>query len=158
MWTQFSFYICSCVLLIHISVVRVLSNFKSLRQEGAARKDYVQQLKMDMASYYGCNDYLIEVLVEVITWNYWSTFVFVFNHGTCSLLVCFLQMFPVVELMELIEAFEKQRPICLRTNTLKVAIWFWMFWIISYCMILTIYFSPFQNLDSKKGFGRYFVE
>eukprot|EP00252_Welwitschia_mirabilis_P020991 TRINITY_DN5266_c0_g1_i1.p1 TRINITY_DN5266_c0_g1~~TRINITY_DN5266_c0_g1_i1.p1 ORF type:complete len:628 (+),score=160.27 TRINITY_DN5266_c0_g1_i1:248-1885(+) len=73
-------------------VVRILSNFKALRREGTQRKDYVDRLAADLSLYYGYNDFLISTILE---------------------------MFPVAEAVELIEANETPRPTCLRTNTLK---------------------------------------
>lgn len=35
-------------------------------QKGRTRKEYIQQLKLDLASYYGYNEFLIGVLVEVV--------------------------------------------------------------------------------------------
>uniref|UniRef100_A0A803LQB3 SAM-dependent MTase RsmB/NOP-type domain-containing protein n=1 Tax=Chenopodium quinoa TaxID=63459 RepID=A0A803LQB3_CHEQI len=72
--------------------IRILSKFRTLKQEGASRKDYTDLLKTDLSTYYGYNEFLIGMLSE---------------------------MFRPVELLELIEAFENPRPMCIRTNTLK---------------------------------------
>ncbi|KAL2622962.1 hypothetical protein R1flu_003167 [Riccia fluitans] len=73
-------------------IVRVLGNFKQLRAEGSDRGDYTKQLALDLASYYGYNEFLMNM---------------------------FMQMFPVAEVVEFLEANETPRPVCLRTNTLK---------------------------------------
>ncbi|KAJ3071994.1 rRNA (cytosine-C5-)-methyltransferase nop2 [Podochytrium sp. JEL0797] len=73
-------------------VVRVLGNFKALKEEDRSRSEYVDQLIKDLAMYYGYNDYLMEKLFH---------------------------LFPVSEAIEFFEANEIQRPVVIRTNTLK---------------------------------------
>ena len=73
-------------------VVRVLGDFKARREAGRSRGEYVERLTADLATYYGYNHFLIRY---------------------------FLDTFSVAETMELLEANETQRPVTLRTNTLK---------------------------------------
>ncbi|CAH8320554.1 unnamed protein product [Eruca vesicaria subsp. sativa] len=64
-------------------VVHHIFLFYRVNQREASRKECVEQLQSDLASYYGYNSFLIGALFE---------------------------LFPPVELIEIIEAFEKQRP------------------------------------------------
>lgn len=73
-------------------VVRVLENFSRLRHPERARKDYLEQLKRDLCTYYGYNAFMIDTI---------------------------LHLFTVAEALELIEACEVPRPVTLRVNSLK---------------------------------------
>eukprot|EP01026_Neomeris_dumetosa_P045998 TRINITY_DN39109_c0_g1_i11.p1 TRINITY_DN39109_c0_g1~~TRINITY_DN39109_c0_g1_i11.p1 ORF type:complete len:735 (-),score=139.23 TRINITY_DN39109_c0_g1_i11:796-3000(-) len=72
--------------------IKILENFKELRDPNVSRVEYIQKLQQDITSYYDYNEYLTEVI---------------------------LQLFPIAEAIEFIEACEVKRPITLRTNTLK---------------------------------------
>ncbi|EZA59509.1 hypothetical protein DMN91_010827 [Ooceraea biroi] len=73
-------------------VIMVLSDFKRLREENRARTEYTELLRKDLCTYYSYNDFLMEKL---------------------------MQIFPLDELLEFLEASEVQRPMTLRTNTLR---------------------------------------
>eukprot|EP00889_Picochlorum_renovo_P001303 jgi/Picre1/28333/NNA_003739.t1 len=73
-------------------IVRVLDDFKRLREPGRSRQDYISQLKSDICTYYGYNDFMVETM---------------------------LSLFTVAEALELIEACEVPRPVTIRVNTLK---------------------------------------
>jgi 25S rRNA (cytosine2870-C5)-methyltransferase len=73
-------------------VVRVLDDFKRLREPGRSRNEYIEQLKRDICTYYGYNDFMVDALLDLFT---------------------------VAEALELIEACEVPRPVTIRVNTLK---------------------------------------
>lgn len=72
--------------------IKVLQNFKELREEGKARHQYVEDVMNDVCQAYDYNRSLVELI---------------FN------------MFAPSEAVEFIEANENQRPLTIRTNTLK---------------------------------------
>lgn len=72
--------------------VKVLANFKELRKQGMTRIDYLDQLQRDICSSYDYNPELVVLLLD---------------------------LFGPSELIEFIEANEAQRPMTVRTNTLK---------------------------------------
>ncbi|RVE49005.1 hypothetical protein evm_006363 [Chilo suppressalis] len=73
-------------------VVAVLSEFSKLKEEGRSRCEYTELLLKDLCMYYSYNEFLMEVL---------------------------MQIFPVQELVEFLEASEVARPVTIRTNSLK---------------------------------------
>lgn len=73
-------------------VVMVLLDFKRLREENRSRSEYIELLRRDLCTYYSYNDFLMEKL---------------------------MQIFPLDELLEFLEASEVQRPMTIRANTLK---------------------------------------
>ncbi|XP_061804176.1 28S rRNA (cytosine(4447)-C(5))-methyltransferase [Nerophis lumbriciformis] len=72
--------------------VDVLCNFAAKREVGKDRGEYVSLLIKDLCTYYSYNDFLIEKFVD---------------------------LFPLSELVDFLEANEIQRPVTIRTNTLK---------------------------------------
>lgn len=72
--------------------VEVLQDFNKKRQSDRTREEYLDLLRRDLANYYSCNDFLIERLMD---------------------------LFPLSELLDFLEANEVQRPVTIRTNTLK---------------------------------------
>lgn len=74
------------------AILRVLSDFQRLRNEGRTRGDYLQVLKADISYYYGYVPDLVELIVH---------------------------LFGPHEAVEYLEASETPRPVTLRVNTLK---------------------------------------
>ncbi|CAF0882297.1 unnamed protein product [Rotaria sordida] len=73
-------------------VINVLNDFKNKREINRSRKEYIDLLKQDLCNYYSYNDFLMNKIIE---------------------------LFPLAEIIDFLEANEVQRPVTIRTNTLK---------------------------------------
>lgn len=73
-------------------VSAVLADFNGRRLPDKSRQDYLDLLRKDLCTYYSYNDFLMEKL---------------------------MQIFPVSELFDYLEASEVPRPLTIRTNSLK---------------------------------------
>ncbi|KAI5752073.1 hypothetical protein M8J77_013576 [Diaphorina citri] len=73
-------------------VLMVLGNFKQYRDPARSRCEYTSLLLKDLCTYFSYNEFLMERI---------------------------MQIFPLDELMSFLEASETQRPLTIRTNTLK---------------------------------------
>jgi ribosomal RNA methyltransferase Nop2 len=73
-------------------VTAVLMDFSANRNPNRSRQEYVEVLKKDICTYYSYNKFFMKTLLDV---------------------------FPVNELVEFFEALEVQRPLTIRTNSLK---------------------------------------
>ncbi|NXA53252.1 NOP2 methyltransferase, partial [Nothocercus julius] len=72
--------------------MEVLQDFGVKREEGRTRQEYLALLRRDMAAYYSYSDFLLRKLMDI---------------------------FPLPELINFLEANEVPRPVTIRTNTLK---------------------------------------
>ena len=73
-------------------VIDVLQSFALKRDPDRSRQDYIECLKRDLCTYYDYNDYMMTKMMDV---------------------------FNLAELVEALEANEVQRPLTIRTNSLK---------------------------------------
>lgn len=73
-------------------VAAVLMDFSANRDPSRSRTEYIEVLKKDLCTYYSYNDFLMET---------------------------FMNIFAINELLEFLETSEVQRPLTIRTNTLK---------------------------------------
>lgn len=106
--------------------IDVLCNFSAKREEGKERAEYMSLLKKDLCTYYSYNHFLIEKLIDIFPLSevrnkvFFSPTVLLFFFSKLDFFVLRQGFyFLVLQLVDFLEANEIQRPVTIRTNTLK---------------------------------------